>query len=454
MVWYGRRQGSNESVRPSGRSPKNTRKTFEEVQVNDFPNDFPRDQEGDAMIATQQTSTVAVPEVPVPLVKGEALGRGRRRRLVRPALTSVRRVVIKVGTRVVTDARGRLARRRLRRMVEVLAQMRHEGREVLLVSSGAVRLGSTMLGFETPPLVDRLRRVCAAVGQTRLVALYQEELARHGLICGQVLLTQGDFDDRPRYLELRRTLNNLLATGAVPILNENDAVVRERPPLAEARPIFSDNDRLSALIASKLEAELLVLLTDVEGVYDRPPKEGGSLRLSRIDTPDCLGEVRGEAGDGVGRGGMASKVEAAWIAARGGCHAVIASGHRVGVLEQVLAGRDIGSWFPARNSLPARRRWIAYAASPRGVLHLDAGAVEAMCQRGASLLPVGVVRAEGDFKTGEVVELRGPEGARVGRGIVLYDAATVRRWLAGERPTDLRHPNTLVRRTHMVFEGQ
>ena len=373
--------------------------------------------------------------------------------LVRPSLTAARRVVVKVGTRVVTDDPGDLALERLRTLVRRIASLRRSGRDVLLVSSGAVRLGSAMLRLGAPPVDDSLRRVCAAVGQARLVALYQEELTRHGLACGQVLLTQGDFDDRPRYLELRRTLETLLASGAVPILNENDAVARERPALARARPVFSDNDRLAALVASKLDAQLLVLLTDVDGVFDRPPNELGAKRLPRVDDDRLLGGVAGDDGQGIGRGGMTSKVEAASIAARGGCHAVIASGHQPGALERVLAGRDEGTWFPARGSLPARRRWIAFAASPRGVLHLDAGAVDALRRRGASLLPVGVHQVEGEFKNGEVVELRGPGDTVVGRGIALYDSTTVRRWLAGERPADLRNPNALIRRTHVVLEG-
>ncbi len=384
----------------------------------------------------------------------------------RPGVAAGRRVVLKLGTRVLTHGDGRLALTRLFAAVEAAAGLRRTGRDVLLVSSGAVGLGRDALGLERVPDELSERQACAAVGQTRLMGLYDDGFARLGLVCGQVLLGEGDFDDRMRYLNLRGTLATLLRRGVVPVINENDVVSTEELAFVEgeSHKIFGDNDRLSALVATKLDADLLVLLTDVDGVYDRDPRRhAGARLLSRLkespesDSPERdsldLQAVAGGPGSDVGRGGMRSKVEAATLAARGGCHAVIASGLDPAVLPRVLAGEDVGTWFPARSGLGARRRWIAFATAPRGVLHLDAGAVDAVRHRGASLLAAGVARVDGDFKEGDVVELRGPEGGAVGRGMVYCDAATARQWCGGKPPEGVRNHDALVHRDHMALEG-
>jgi glutamate 5-kinase len=297
-----------------------------------------------------------------------------------------------------------------------------------------------------------------------LVGLYQQGFADNGLVTAQLLMTEEDFGERHRYLDLRATLERLLEAKVVPILNENDAVTHGAHPApstrserAVARRVFSDNDRLAALVAAKCHADLLVLLTDVDGVYDRNPRtDPEALLLERIEDPGAvLAGIDDVPGSSVSRGGMHSKVEAARIAARGGCHVVIACGRRSGVLEQVASGVAEGTFFPALGTLPARRRWIAYAAAARGVLHLDAGAVRALRERRASLLPVGVAAVEGRFDRGDVVELRGPEGDLVGRGLMSYDADEARRWCAGYPPSsaDGRQPNCLLRRTHVVLEN-
>ncbi|MCO5165426.1 MAG: glutamate 5-kinase [Planctomycetes bacterium] len=374
---------------------------------------------------------------------------------LRPPVAQARRVVLKVGTRVLTHDTGRVALARLFAVVEAAAALRHEGREALIVSSGAVGLGRDALGLGETPVDLAERQACAAVGQTRLMGLYHEGFARLGLVCGQVLLTQSDFDDRLRYLNLRTTLETLLRRGVVPVINENDAVATEELALleGEGRPVFGDNDKLSALVATKLGAELLVLLTDVEGVYDRDPRgDPGARLLARVDDADEALALAGGPGSAVSRGGMRSKVEAAAIAQRGGCHAVIASGRRQHAIDEAVRGAGTGTWFPAGEGLPARQRWIAFAAAPRGTLHLDPGAVEAVRGRGASLLPRGVVRIEGEFRRGDVVVLRGPGGDVVGRGMAHVDAAAARRWLEGERPEGLRSRHALVHRDHLVLE--
>ena len=359
--------------------------------------------------------------------------------------------MIKLGTRVLTHDDGRPALARLLSVVEAAAALRRSGRDVLLVSSGAVGLGIEALEMDQRPTELADLQACAAVGQSALMSLYRDGFSRLGVVCGQVLLTQSDFDDRDRYLNLRATLLALLRRGVVPVINENDAVATEELRFlpGEGRPVFGDNDGLSALVATKLDADLLVLLTDVDGLHQRDPRQDPHAPLvSRWERMDV------EAGDGssAGRGGMGSKLSAALIAARSGCHAVIANGRTHGALQAVLSGEDEGTWFPAEEGLGARRRWIAFATAPRGVLHLDPGAVAALRDRGASLLAAGVHRVEGSFERGDVVELRGPEGV-IGRGIVHCGSAAAVRWAAGDRPDGVRNHHALVHRDQLALEA-
>jgi len=375
----------------------------------------------------------------------------------RAPVSSARRVVLKLGTRVLTHDSGELALSRLFGVVEVAAALLREGREVLLISSGAVGLGRDALHLSGETLTLADRQACAAVGQSRLMALYEAGFARLGVVSGQVLLTQGDFDDRERYLNLRSTLSAMLRRRVVPIINENDAVATEELAFVEGevRPVFGDNDRLAALVATKLHADLLVLLTDVRGVYDRNPHaDPDAVLLSEVVDPETLAvETSDGPYAGAGRGGMRSKIAAAVVAARSGCHAVVASGRDPVALARVLAGADEGTWFHASEGLDARKRWIAFATAPRGVLHLDDGAVEALQQRGASLLAAGVRQVDGEFQRGDVVELRGPGGEHVGRGIVYCDAESARRWVGGEAPEGVRNHHALVHRDHLALEG-
>lgn len=370
----------------------------------------------------------------------------------RRRLAGARRIVIKLGTRVLTHDDGRLALARLFAVVEAAAAVRRAGREVLVVSSGAVGLGREALGVPASSDLAE-RQACAAVGQSRLMGLYDQGFSRCGLVTAQILLTESDLDDRERYLNLRRTLQALLRHGVVPILNENDAVSTDELALFEgsSRPVFGDNDRLSALVASKLDADLLVLLTDVDGVYERDPRIDPEARLLSV-VPDDLA-VAGGTGSAASRGGMSSKVAAARIAARAGCDAVVASGRGTGALERVLAGEDEGSWFPGAGELSARRRWIGFVAAPRGRLGLDAGAVAALRDRGASLLAVGVHSVQGSFGAGDVVELVDGVGVVVGRGVISVDADTARRWAAGQAPQNVRNHDALVHRDHLVLDG-
>ena len=375
----------------------------------------------------------------------------------RPQVASARRVVLKLGTRVLTHEDGRIALARLFSVVEAAARLLDAGREVLVVSSGAVGLGRDALGIKPGSREARElseRQACAAVGQTRLMGLYEAGFSRLGRTVGQVLLTEGDFHDRQRYLNLRSTLLALLRRSVVPIINENDAVSVEELSYrgGGGRPVFGDNDRLSALVATHLDADLLVLLTDVDGVYDRDPRRNPDARLRSIVEVGAESEVQaGDSVSGVGRGGMRSKVEAATIAARAGVSVVIASGLAHGALDAALAGAEVGTLFPARAALTARRSWIAWATAPRGGLTLDAGAVAALRERGASLLAAGVCGVVGSFEAGDVVELRAQDGGLVGRGMVCCDAETARRWARGERPSFARNHHALVHRDHLVL---
>lgn len=372
----------------------------------------------------------------------------------RPEVAQARRVVLKVGTRVLTHDTGRLALSRLFAVVEAAVALRDAGREALIVTSGAVGLGKDALGLAESPVDTAERQACAAVGQTRLMGLYHEGFARLGHVCGQVLLSQTDFDDRLRYLNLRTTLLTLLRRGVVPVINENDAVATDELALVDddPRPVFGDNDRLSALVATKLGADLLVLLTDVDGVYDRDPRgDPGARLLPRVDDLEAALAGAGGARSAASRGGMRSKVEAAAICVRSSCHAVIASGRLPGVAQRVLAGEEVGTWFPAGPGLPARQRWIAFATAVRGTLVLDAGAVAAVRDRGASLLAAGLTRVEGEFRPGDVVALAGPDGAAVGRGLARVDAETARRWARGERPSGARNRHAVVDRDDLVL---
>lgn len=396
----------------------------------------------------------------------------------RSTVAAARRVVVKLGTQVVVDDDGSLATARLEALVDAVARAIADGRQVILVSSGAVGLGRTLLGHDRDNLtVDKVgggkagskalskpldtvaeRRACAAVGQSHLLAAYQRAFARHGLLAAQVLVTEQDFDHRQRYLALRATLEQLLDNGAVPILNENDAVAHAGTVArcAPGQGVFADNDRMAALVAAKGDADLLVLLTDVDGVFDRDPRRHpDAVVLPRVDEDlSVLDDIDDDPGSGRGRGGMKAKVDAARAATFGGCQTVIASGRRAEVLDRVLAGEEIGTWFPVLSSLSARRRWIAFAAAVKGVLHLDAGAVDALCERQASLLAVGLRAIDGDFERGDVVELRGPEGQIIARGRMSWSAAEARRWWQHDQAPeslDGHKPNCLLRRTHIVM---
>jgi glutamate 5-kinase len=339
--------------------------------------------------------------------------------------------VVKVGSSSLRGPDGRLDRLQVRNLAEQLVAAREAGTQLVLVSSGAVAAGMGLLGLDRRPLDLPTLQACAAVGQGELIQEYQQVLASHGLTCAQILLSQDDFVRRTRYLNARTSIQRLLELGAMPVINENDAVATEELS-------YGDNDHLAALVASMLDAELLVLLSDVEGLYSGDPRSDPDAELvARVDDVDALdlGAIGG-VGSYVGSGGMRTKVESARVAVRSATHAVVADARRPGVLAEVLDGEDVGTWFVAQpQRVEARRLWIGFALSVHGRVHVDAGAAEALRQRGTSLLAVGVVRADGSFSPGDAVEVVDPDGRVVARGLTNYGVADVSR-LAGRSTTD------------------
>jgi glutamate 5-kinase len=352
-------------------------------------------------------------------------GHTRRERVV-----SARRVVVKVGSSSLTTAAGGIDPERVRRLVDVLAAARAGGTEVVLVSSGAIAAGLAPLGMRRRPRALPAQQAAAAVGQGLLVHRYTEELAAHGVVAGQVLLTADDVTRRSHYRNAHQTFAKLLELGVLPIVNENDTVAT-----AEIR--FGDNDRLAALVAHLVHADLLVLLSDVDGLYDAHPTAAGSRLVDEVGLTDDLAavRVRSRGEPGVGTGGMRTKLDAARIATGAGIPVVLTSADHAG---DALAGAPVGTWFHAvAKRRPARQLWLAHATEPKGVLLLDEGAVRAVTERRASLLAAGLTGATGAFAAGDPVDLAGPDGVAVARGLVNFDAEEIPR-LVGKTSATLR----------------
>ncbi|RMG85568.1 MAG: glutamate 5-kinase [Candidatus Dadabacteria bacterium] len=340
----------------------------------------------------------------------------------RNRLAEARRVVVKVGSQVLTGPDGRLDRRVFEMLADDIAAARRRGVEVVLVSSGAVAAGMGRLGLERRPDTIPEVQALAAVGQIHLVGLYEEVFRPHGIPVGQVLLTRDDLDSRRRYQNAKTALLALLRLGAVPVINENDTVVVEELK-------FGDNDNLSALVTNLVEADALVILSDIEGLFDRDPKVHPDARLvERVDRVDeTVERFVGRSRSRVGTGGMATKLVAAQRATHGGAAVAIASGKAPHALRRILAGEPLGTFFaPQADRLRRRKHWIAYTVQPVGRIRVDAGAVRALVEGGKSLLPKGVVGVEGPFERGDAVVVEGPDGEEVARGLVAYSAEEVR----------------------------
>jgi glutamate 5-kinase len=341
----------------------------------------------------------------------------------RNQIGSATRVVIKIGSSTLTGKAGeQLDKNNVESIVDVVAYLRAQGKEVVLVSSGAIAAGLAPLGMSVRPKDLATQQAAASVGQGLLISYYNEAFTRHSLISSQVLLTIDDVVRRAHYQNAQRTLFKLLQLGVVPIINENDTV-----GVQEIR--FGDNDRLAALVSHLIGADLLVLVTDIDGLYDAPPSSPGAKRIAEVADVTKLVDVQigGVGSSGVGSGGMITKIDAARIATGAGVSMLLTS---LVKLSGALTGEDEGTFFEAvHDRKPSRLLWLAHASTPSGKLIIDDGAVTALRERGVSLLPAGVKGVEGDFISGDTVELVSLGGEVVARGLVAFDAAEIPKML-------------------------
>ncbi len=339
----------------------------------------------------------------------------------RDGLKDAKTVVVKVGTRVLTHGTGKLNFRLMEKVVRELADLKNQGLNVMLVSSGAVGAGIGKLGLERKPQTTPEKQAVAAVGQGLLIQMYEKLFGEYGHVVAQVLLTRDDFNDRARYLNSRNALQTLLDFGVVPVINENDTVSVEGIE-------FGDNDTLSALVASLLDADLVIVLSDVDGLYTGNPEEEGSKLVSTVEqvTPEVR-KWAGSAREALATGGMVTKIMAAEIAMNSGVPMVIASGREKDVLQKVLDGEEIGTLFCASDKcLDGRKRWIAYGQSAQGRIVVDKGARKALLEDGKSLLPSGIVEVSGVFEQGDMVAIQDAEGKEFARGLVNYNAVELK----------------------------
>jgi glutamate 5-kinase len=341
----------------------------------------------------------------------------------RSDLASARRIVVKIGSSLLADAETGVRQDVIDQLVDELAACMADGMQAAIVTSGSVALGRLRMGWTGREPSVHEKQAAAAIGQPKLMRAYAQSFARHGLSVAQMLLTKDDLRHRRRYLNASNTSETLFSAGVVPIVNENDTVV-----VVEIK--FGDNDSLGALVSLLIDGDLLVLLTDVDGLYDKnPAQHDDAKRISLVEHPGPEHmAMAGDAGSRFGTGGMASKLEAARMATRGGVATAIINGGKSGTLGRLLAGEDEGTLFLCGVDRHTRRQhWIADVLHPAGRIHVDAGAVRALLERGGSLLPVGVASVDGVFDKGDCVEIVAPSGRAIARGLSNYAAAEMRR---------------------------
>ena len=343
--------------------------------------------------------------------------------LLRQEISATDTLVVKVGTRVVSQDCGTLNHDRITQLAQELSAICETGRRVVLVSSGAVAAGMSQLGFKQRPVGLAQLQAVAAVGQASLIEAYDRTLRQYGRHAAQVLLTGDDLNDRGRYLNVRNTLMSLLEWGVIPIINENDTVAVD-----ELMVTFGDNDRLAAMVTNLLQNALLVILSDVDGLYDSDPQGSELQTITTVsEVNDSILDLVNDCDEGPGRGGMSSKLEAARLVSTAGENVIIASGHKPGVLAEILAGKEVGTLILAQGkAISSRKRWIGISAQTRGSLFLDAGACQALTEQGRSLLAIGIVGAEGEFSKGDVVSLRTGPGVELARGLTNYPVDEIR----------------------------
>jgi glutamate 5-kinase len=334
----------------------------------------------------------------------------------RELLKNVKRIVVKIGSKVLTGDENDIDAGVISRLAGDIAKLRENGVEVIVVSSGAVAAGRKELGLSGKPRTIPQKQAAAAIGQSRLMRNYEEGFAKHGHKVAQILLTRDDLGNRQRFLNAQDTIATLLSFGIIPIINENDTVAVDEIK-------FGDNDKLSAMVANLVEAHLLVLLTDIEGFYDADPRINPEASLKRFveEITKNMEEAAADTGSSVGTGGMATKLLAVKMAAKDGVSSIIINGKIPGALLKALSGEEIGTFFQAvKKKMNRRKHWIAYASRPHGRISVDKGAFEALHKHGGSLLPSGIVGVEGEFGRGACVKICGPDGVEFARGITNY----------------------------------
>ncbi|PLX66156.1 MAG: glutamate 5-kinase [Denitrovibrio sp.] len=352
-------------------------------------------------------------------------------------LPKVETLVVKVGSNILTHMEKGVNLDFLSGFVQSICKLKKEIPNIVIVSSGAVGAGFKLLGFNERPQNITDKQACAAVGQARLIWEYDREFEKYGVIPAQILITKDDFANRRRYLNARYTLRRLFELGVVPIINENDSVVIEELKQIEN---FSDNDNLSALVGGLIDADMLLILSDVEGVYDKDPsKFDDAVRFSEVKyiNEDIL-SAAGDSVSDVGTGGMKSKLEAAGKALFAGCYVGIIDGRNLDNIKDFFNGEDVGTFFNhIEDPLNKRKHWIAYAAGISGELHLDKGAVNALINKKKSLLPSGMTKIVGTFGMGDVVAVYDPEGIEIARGKVRYSSEDADR-IKGKKSSDIQ----------------
>ena len=355
-------------------------------------------------------------------------------------IKKAKRIVFKFGTNALSTDNGDLALSRLYSFMEDIAALRAQGKEVMIVTSGAVGMGKRRLGLTSAPDVVSLKQACAAVGQISLMKFYEDGFKQLGVVAAQVLLTEDDFSHRSRYLSLRDTLNRLLELGCIPVINQNDTVSTNELRGYKEKGVnvcFSDNDKLSALVASGMDADLLCVMSDVEGLYNGDPRKDKNAKLIDVVkgvTPEI--EALGFCASSRGRGGMKTKLEAAKVVTRSGAAMIIAYGKKPGAVSSLFGSDFKGTLFLPVENLPGKKLWLAYATNVAGGLTVNSGAKKAMCEKGSSLLPAGITAVAGEFEAGDAISILDEAGQEFARGLVNYSSKECRK-IAGCRSEDI-----------------
>ena len=354
---------------------------------------------------------------------------------IKNKLKKAKRIVVKIGTNTLSTKDGKMALSRIYGFIEDIAELKNQGKEVIMVTSGAVGFGAKKLNIPKPDTVET-KQACAAIGQAKLTHFYEDAFDKFNITVAQVLLTEDDFDYRNRYLSIKSALNELLSFNVIPIINQNDTVSVSKSKQT-LKPSFGDNDKLSSLVMSALNADVLIILTDVDGLYDDDPRENKNAKLIPVVkeiTPEIV-SLGFDASNG-GRGGMRTKLEAAQVATHSGGYAIIANGSKPNIVARIFSDEEIGTIFMPCTNLNEKRRWIAYATSLSGAIVINAGAYEAL-HKNASLLPIGIVDVKNDFDKNDVVSILLENGEEVARGMVNYSAKECKK-LIGQHSDDIK----------------